>query len=296
MPNGNILALVYDANTYEEAEAFGWARTEFPKGKVSTESIIEIEPNLETGGSRIVWRWDSRNHLGKNDYGKLDPNYDRIKRRFVTGQIFHFNSIDYNEALDQILVSSAVFGEVLVIDHDTTAEEAKGEKGDFLYRWGNPHTHGAGDDEDTQLWWQHDAEWLDSNGKIMIFNNGGMRDKEGRYDPEQVFLGLFDGAWSDVPIVQLPLTDDGNYDKEEGATVERHFNRDGDVDFIAPFMSGAQLLPNDNLLLVQAHDSRVLEVLPDGTPVLDFQLALPGRLFRVTKFGREHPAVARMVE
>jgi hypothetical protein len=57
----------------------------------------------------------------------------------------HINSIDYNETLDQILLSVHNFSEIWVIDHSTTAAEAAGHSGgDLLYRWGNPQTYDAG--------------------------------------------------------------------------------------------------------------------------------------------------------
>ena len=112
------------------------------KGYVFTERLIEIRPNLETGTAEIVWEWDSRDHLVQDvekslpNYGniaeqktRIDPNYDRIDRLFIDGQLFHANSVDYNADLDQILISSATFGEIWVIDHDTTTEEAKGTGG-----------------------------------------------------------------------------------------------------------------------------------------------------------------------
>ena len=57
----------------------------------------------------------------------------------------HSNSIDYNEELDQILLSVPHFDEVWIIDHSTSTEEAKGhiggnsaKGGDLIFRWGKP--------------------------------------------------------------------------------------------------------------------------------------------------------------
>ena len=41
----------------------------------------------------------------------------------------HINAIDYNEELDQILLSSCRLNEIWVIDHSTSTEEAKGHTG-----------------------------------------------------------------------------------------------------------------------------------------------------------------------
>ena len=61
------------------------------------------------------------------------------------------NSVDYNEAFDQIILSSHNFNEIWVIDHSTTTAQAashsggnSGMGGDLLYRWGNPRAYRYG--------------------------------------------------------------------------------------------------------------------------------------------------------
>jgi len=58
----------------------------------------------------------------------------------------HFNSIDYNSDLDQIILSSRHLSEIYVIDHSTTSLEAaghtggnSGKGGDILFRYGMPN-------------------------------------------------------------------------------------------------------------------------------------------------------------
>jgi hypothetical protein len=93
----------------------------------------------------------------------------------------HTNSIDYNEDLDQILICSAYLGEIFIIDHSTTIEEAAGHTGgrygkggDLLYRWGNPQNYRAGNANDQKLRDQHDARWVEPEcpnaGHITIYN------------------------------------------------------------------------------------------------------------------------------
>ena len=67
----------------------------------------------------------------------------------------HANAVDYNEDLDQIMISAREFNEVWIIDHSTSTAEAAshsggmyGKGGDLLYRWGNPEAYGRGDSTD----------------------------------------------------------------------------------------------------------------------------------------------------
>ena len=95
----------------------------------------------------------------------------------------HFNSVDYNPELDQIVVSPREFGELWVIDRSTTIEEAagrtggnSGKGGSLLYRWGNPAAYKSGSRADQKLFYQHDPKWippgLPGAGNILVFNNG----------------------------------------------------------------------------------------------------------------------------
>ena len=125
----------------------------------------------------------------------------------------HTNSIDYNPALDQIVVSLAHAGEIWVIDHSTTTAEAaghtggnSGKGGDLLYRWGNPANYDRGLPADRRLFSQHDARWIEPGlvgaGNIMFFNNGGGR-------PE--------GQFSTVDEIAPPVDASGNYTLAAGS-------------------------------------------------------------------------------
>ncbi len=74
------------------------------------------------------------------------------------------------------MLSPRHYSELWVIDHSTTAEEAAGEKGDLLYRWGNPRAYRAGTVSDQQLFWAHNTHWiapgLPGEGNVLVFNNG----------------------------------------------------------------------------------------------------------------------------
>jgi len=127
MANGNILALSWEL-----------------KDTVWTEVIIEIEKQGNTQGN-IVWRWDIWDHL--TELG-LDSSNAR------TEDWIHLNSIDYNEASNQIMVSSRSHSQVWVINKNDGSIETVSS---------------------VNLKSQHDAKWIDVNNaasNITIFDNG----------------------------------------------------------------------------------------------------------------------------
>ena len=114
------------------------------------------------------------------------------------------NSIDYNPALDQILLSVRGNSEVWIIDHSTTVTQAAGHAGgrcgkggDLIYRWGNPAAYGRGAQSAQQLIQQHDARWIPAGlpgaGHITIFNNG------------------YDRGWSSIEEIAPPIDAAGRY-------------------------------------------------------------------------------------
>ena len=124
----------------------------------------------------------------------------------------HVNSVDYNAALDQIVVSVHEFSEIWIIDHSTTTALAaghtggrSGKGGDLLYRWGNPRVYRAGTKADRTLFAQHNAQWIPSGlpgeGHMLVFNNGGQRP---------------DGSYSSVDELVLPVDGQGGYTREPG--------------------------------------------------------------------------------
>ena len=165
LPNGNILVLLIEKRNREDAIQAGRDPDQLIEDFLYDEKIIEIEP-VGTNEINIVWEWSFWDHLvqdfdeTKDNYGDvlmnpqlLDINYMGVSNAKMNW--LHVNSIQYNESLDQIVVSSRHMGEFYMIDHSTTKEEAaghtgglRGKGGDFLYRWGNPQAYKAGDGVD----------------------------------------------------------------------------------------------------------------------------------------------------
>ncbi|MFB3056906.1 MAG: T9SS type A sorting domain-containing protein, partial [Ignavibacteriaceae bacterium] len=177
----------------------------------------------------------------------------------------HINAVDYNEDLDQIILSVHHFGEIWIIDHSTTTEEAAGHfggnsgmGGDLLYRWGNPQTYDRGDVTDQMLFGQHDSHWIESGlpgeGNILIFNNG--RNRPG-------------GDYSTVDEIVPPVDQNGNYLLEPGTTYGPDqllwtYVDPVPSDFYSPNVSGSQRQPNGNTLICSGTWGRFFEVTNEG--------------------------------
>jgi len=83
MPNGNILAISYDAKTKEEAIEAGMNPEHVPNAGVWPDKIIEIKPTGAEGG-KIVWEWSMWDHLvqdfdeAKNNFGVIADHPRKI--------------------------------------------------------------------------------------------------------------------------------------------------------------------------------------------------------------------------
>lgn len=190
LPNGNILAIVWDLRLRNELDAIGYLGSE---EKVYTESIIEIDPST----NEIVWKWDSWDHIiqdadsSKLYFGtvadnpeKININYVDILRRDIEpdGDIMHANGLSYDNEKDLIYLSVNYFSEVWVIDHSTTTEQALndtggnyGGGGDLVYRFGNPIAYNNMRGE--RLFYNNHfpnilKDNLPGNGNVLVYNNG----------------------------------------------------------------------------------------------------------------------------
>ena len=315
MPNGNILAIAYTGFSPEEARSMGWDGV-FPNADtIWFDKVVELQPNLEDGSTEIVWQWNSWDHFvqdkfpGRANYGnvesevgKIDVNYLREGYvLFLRGQMHHVNSVDYNPELDQIVLSSAAYGELWFIDHSTTMAEAAGDSGgrygrggDLIYRWGNPFTTRSGTLDDATLYWQHDARWITEGlpgaGNLLVYNNGTNRSLDGTFDPE---LGMdFENSYTDLLEVRLPVRADGSYDTGLEPELVWSWNLDAGEYYFSPFMSGWDRMPNGNTIFVNGHNKQVIEVTPAGERVLDYIVPENGRKYRVYKYPVDYPGLS----
>lgn len=315
LPNGHVLLIAWEKKLIGEAVAAG-RNPDLVGTEVWSEGIIEIKP-LGSDSAEIVWEWHLWDHLVQ-DYDSTKQNYKNVfehpelvdlnyNAAFFNDWI-HLNSIDYNEELDQIMVSAHNFNEIWVIDHSTTSAEAAmhsggkhGKGGDLLYRWGNPAAYRHGDESDQKLFWQHHAHWipkgLPNEDKIMIFNNGNLR------TPIE---------YSSVEIIELPIDAQGFYNTTLPflpTEVWWTYNDSIPQRFYAKNTSGAQQLSNGNILITNGFAGTFFEidtlkktvwkyVNPLGAityPQGSTNLVL-NNLFRSTFYSSSHPAfVGRML-
>ncbi len=272
LENGNVLTTVWDVKNQEELEANGFDLTALTDTVVWTERIVEFKPILPDS-AEIVWEWRAWDHLvqdfdaTKSNYGVISEHPELID--INTGDGFswlHFNAIDYNPDFDHIIISSSMFSELWVIDHDLTTEEAAGFDGDLLYRWGNPEMYDLGSPEDRQLFFNHSTDWLEpelaDRGTAMIFDNG--RDRP-------------DSQYSTVYEFILPFTEDYDgeifYDMELDGTfspVEIVWSYSDPGVFYSNFISGQQRLPNGHTLIAEGMKGRIFEVTPEGDIVWEY--------------------------
>ena len=173
LPNGNILGIAWEQKTAADANQAGRLPTLTPEAGVWPDMIVEFEPQ-PPDGARIVWQWHMWDHTIQNhdpdadNYGEptehpelIDINGDRdapemsaeeLARLQALGYVpedtapedlqsdfMHMNAVNYNAALDQIVMSVPRFNEIWVIDHSTTTVEAAGHTGGRGGAgWGSP--------------------------------------------------------------------------------------------------------------------------------------------------------------
>ncbi len=345
LPNGNILAIAWEARTADEAADVGRLPDRVPEKGLWPDIVIELEP-LPPDDARVVWEWHMWDHLVQNqdpdapNYGEPslyphridingdeaprdmdDKELDRLKalgyipidatKEQLRSDLLHTNSIDYNARLDQIVLSTRRFNEVWVIDHGTTTQEAAGSiggrwgrGGDLLYRWGNPQTYGRGDQDDQQLFGQHDIRWvpygMPGGGNLTIFNNS---------------MGQEQDDYSAVFEIAAPTDDEGHYqlagDEPFGPSRPLwQYEAPDRVSFRGTFISGAHRMPNGHTFVTEGPAGRFFEVTPAGEIVWEYKTIFSGNLrdsegspphpvgkatyaiFRATKLAPDHPALA----
>ncbi|MEM6376581.1 MAG: aryl-sulfate sulfotransferase [Bacteroidota bacterium] len=292
MPNGNILVLTWELVFTDELVELGRDPNEIAiEGFMWSEKIVELEP-VGSDDANIIWQWEIKDHYiqdfdtSKQNYGVVADHPELFNINLpelnssnsnATRDWNHFNSIDYNESLDQILLSVRNSDEIWILDHSTTTAEAAsheggiyGQGGDILYRWGNASAYERGPVSDQKLFGQHGVHWIRDGladaGKIMLFNNGN-----GRPGPD----------FSTIEILTPPQDTSGGYiitapNPFGPEAAELVYGDQAGEDFYSPFLSNAQRLVNGNTLINSGSPGRIFEVDTDRNRVWQYEIPLFG--------------------
>jgi len=258
LPNGNILAIAWERHDSLDAVQHGRFPVETPHS-IWSERLIELEP-VGSDSANVVWQWRLWDHLVQNvdtaspSYGSPSDHPELLNINKGAASVnnsdwVHFNSITYNAALDQVMVSVHNLDEIWIIDHGTTTAEAaghtggaRGHGGDLLYRWGNPTTYDRGTLSDQRFFGQHHATWIGPGfpfaGNILVFNNGAGRPQ---------------GNYSSVDIIVPPIDPQGNYGLAPGNSFGPHqavesITAPVPTDLFSSFIGG--VFPTENGYLV----------------------------------------------
>ncbi len=265
-----------------------------PLNEMWSEAILELEP-VGTNDANIVWEWHLWDHLIQDadtsfpNYGVIsdhpelmDINYGNVGGSQGPGgnhaDWMHFNAIDYNDTLNQIVISSRTMGEIYIIDHSTTTAEAashsggnSGKGGDYLYRWGNPQVYDRGNGSSQQLNSQHGINWIPANypggGHLICYNNNYQNNNSAVFE------------------INTPVDSTGNYP----INATDAFGPSGPFwmysgGFHSNVQSGAFRLPNGNTLITEADDAHMFEVTSSGSIVWDY--TFPGNNIMIARAQR----------
>jgi hypothetical protein len=315
LPNGNIIAIVWERWTKEKAIEEGRDPALITQNQLWPDYIIELDPKINSANP-IVWEWHAKDHLvqnfdsSKRNFGKVNEHPELIDLNFDTSNgaadWMHSNAIDYNAQLDQILLSVPTFHELWIIDHSTTTAQAASHKGgksnmggDLLYRIGNPAAYQRGTVADQTLFYPHDCHWISDlsighpdYGKIMVFNN--------QISTTYSTVEKFAAPWSMYDV---------NYPKVDSVWGPKNFTETfrhpGPKSFVSSGLSSAQILPNDNILLLSGRQGYCVELTKDNEIVWEYVIPLKAGkpvattevladndnvTFRIYKYLKDYPA------
>lgn len=270
-------------------------------GKTMVDAIVEVDMD-----GTVVWEWCFLDHLVQN----LDPaksNYvakisdapGRLNMHLpgkpLRGDWLHCNSMDYNPELDQVVINS-VQGEFYVIDHNITTEEARGPKGDFLYRFGDPARYEQGDPPSISENWSkgssghkqiggaHDVQWIDAGlpgaGNFLIFNNGQYLFEQTAQSYIYEIDGFRSSDGSKSPAYVNP-PDAGYFRQEYHPDMHKSprmlskqlvwlYGSKSNQGFFSHIGAGAQRLPNGNTLICSDTEGHFIEVTAQNELVWEY--------------------------
>ncbi len=243
MPNGNTLILAFEFKSIEEAIAKGRDPKTIPVPNYNERNNrrgfwVDFVREVDKAGNTI-WEWHVWDHLGAGPL-QFDINYKLPDKAGDSFDWTHFNSCEYIQVTDQILLNSRHFSEFYLIDHKT---------GEMVYRWGNPGAYGQGrapswfDNGDQKVFGSHNATYL-GNNRFLVFDNGSERPEGNRSAVVEV-----DGRTNQIVWEYAARQSNSFYSFRQGA---------------------AQRLPNGNTLVTSSVTGHLFEVTKDKEVVWDY--------------------------
>ncbi len=307
LPNGNILAIAWEAMPNREVIAAGRNPVLAPKDGLWPDKIVEIQPEGKRGG-KVVWEWHMKDHLiqdfdpKKANFGKpadhpelLDFNVgdslpppisqdsvdillaqDRVRRNQTPdnrgSDVYHVNAVKYNSDRDQIVISSPNLCEIFIIDHSTTTQEAAGHAGG---RWGKGG--------DFLYRWGNPKNYQrgDTTDQKLFHQHDSRWIEKGKPGAGNLIVFNNDVHYRDSmnysAVYELvPPTDaKGNYVLEQGKAYGPEepvwtYVAPDSVSFYSGFISGAHRMSNGNTFINEGAKARFFEVTKEGKIVWEY--------------------------
>ncbi|MEI7851423.1 MAG: DUF1566 domain-containing protein [Kiritimatiellales bacterium] len=305
------LYIANKAVTSNQCIAAGCNPANGPYNNVTVDALVEVD-----AAGTVVWEWCFFDH-GVQDYSASKSNYVssisnaagrinlNLPGRPLTNDWLHCVSLDYNQTLDQIVIT-AEGGEFYVIDHGSTFTNgnpsasialAASTNGNFIYRFGDPARYSAGSAPSIQLNWTKSSTgnkqiggvsqvtWVPTNapgaGHFLVFNNG--QDLFETTPQSYIFEvnGYLNsstndtGAYVNPPnagynIWSAPGHDTDKEKKNISRQVVSIYMSMANQAFFSHIGGSVQRLPNSNTLVCAASEGHIFEVTPASNVVWEY--------------------------
>jgi hypothetical protein len=317
-PKLNAYTTLYIANKSVSSNQCIAAGCNPANGSSYTTAQMDAIVEVDMSGA-IVWEWWFYNHLIQ-DYsaafsnyvasGMSISNYPGRLNANITGMPvqkdwLHCNGLDYNQALDQIAVSS-VRGELYVIDHGNTFVAgspsnsialAASSAGDFLYRFGDPARYNQGSPPSILTNWtesttgnkqmggNHHISWIPAGfpgaGHFTIFNNAQnmFEHTQDSYafeiNPYLNALTNDTGVYVNPPDAGYntwtpPVANTGLNPKAMSKHIVWSYQPKASHGMTSHIGGSVQRLPNGNTLICSDTEGHIIEVTPSGDAVWEY--------------------------
>ncbi|HNQ87981.1 MAG TPA: DUF1566 domain-containing protein [Verrucomicrobiota bacterium] len=313
-PKLNAFTTLYIANktiTHEQAIAAGCDPANGPYTGAQMDAVVEVDM-----AGNVIWEWNFFDHVVQ-DFDPTKANYVtsisdapgrlnlNLPGRPLRRDWLHCNSIDYNQALDQIVINS-VQGEFYVIDHGNTFVAgdptaglalAASPAGDFLYRFGDPARYEQGDPPSVledwtssttghkQIGGSHHVSWIPAGspgaGQFLVFNNGQYLFERTPQSYMFQINGYLNAGTNDTGSYVNPPTagyiswaspnkDTHKQTKNLSRQVTWMYFSKANQACFSHIGSSAQRLPNGNTLICADTEGHIFEVTSSGEVVWEY--------------------------